>query len=99
MTDDTQSTPTTTPFKTGKNWMRGLYMLLFVAIYGVAEFLVGAIILFQFGALLLTGGTNEALRRFGRQLAAFGYEIALFLTFNSDRKPYPFSPFPEGKTD
>lgn len=82
--------------KTRSTWVRGLYMLLFVVIYGLAEFLAGAIVLFQFVLLVLTGRTNEQLRGFSGKLATFMYEIVLFLAFNSEDKPYPFGTWPDG---
>ena len=85
-----------TNVKARSTWVRGLYMVLFAVIYGVAEFLTGAIVLFQFVMLVLTGRTNEQLRGFGGKLATFMYQIVLFLTFNSEDKPYPFGPWPEG---
>jgi hypothetical protein len=75
-------------------WVRGLYMLLFVLIYGIAELLVLAIALFQFVSMLLVRRTNQRLLAFGPGLAAFIREIVLFWTYNTDTKPYPFGPWP-----
>ena len=81
---------------TEKNkWIRGLYMLLFAIIYNIAEILVAAIAAFQFVASLFTGKTNEHLVTFGHRLSIFIYQIMQFLTFNSEEKPYPFSPWPQ----
>ena len=80
---------------TDKNkWIRGLYMLLFTLIYKIAEILVTAVAAFQFVASLLTGKTNEHLMTLGQRLSIFIYQIIQFLTFNSEEKPYPFSPWP-----
>jgi len=81
---------------TDKNkWIRGLYMLLFTLIYKIAEILVTAVAAFQFVASLFTGKTNEHLMTFGQRLSIFIYQIMQFLTFNSEEKPYPFSPWPQ----
>ena len=81
---------------TDKNkWLRGLYMLLFALIYNIAEILVAAVAAFQFVASLFTGKTNEQLIAFGQRLSIFIYQIIQFLTFNSEEKPYPFSPWPQ----
>ncbi len=75
-------------------WTRGLYMLLFALIYGVAEFVLGAVVIFQFVAILVSGKTNERLRDFGGSLSTFIYQILVFLTFNSESLPFPFAPWP-----
>ncbi len=81
---------------TDKNkWIRGLYMLLFALIFNIAEILVAAVAAFQFVAFLFTGKTNEHLMIFGQRLSIFIYQIMQFLTFNSEDKPYPFSPWPQ----
>ena len=76
-------------------WIWGLYMLLFALIYNIAEMLVAAVASFQFVASLFTGKTNEHLMTFGQRLSIFIYQIIQFLTFNSEEKPYPFSPWPQ----
>ncbi|HJP17656.1 MAG TPA: DUF4389 domain-containing protein [Nitrospinota bacterium] len=81
---------------TEKNkWIRGLYMMLFALIFNIAEILVAAIAAFQFVAYLFIGKTNEQLITFGQRLSIFIYQIIQFLTFNSEEKPYPFSPWPQ----
>ncbi len=82
---------------TAKNkWIRGLYMLLFALMYNIAEILIAAVAVFQFVVSLFTGKTNEHLITFGQRLSTFIYQIMQFLTFNSEEKPYPFSPWPQG---
>jgi len=76
-------------------WLRGLFIIIFAVIYSIAEVLLTAVVVFQFLATLFTGETNARLRAFGLSLAAFIYQIASFVTFNSDEKPFPFGPWPE----
>jgi hypothetical protein len=76
-------------------WIRGLYMLLFVIAYNVAEVLLTVIVIFQFVATLITGQPNEPLQRFGRNLSAYFYQIINFLTFNDEVRPYPFADWPD----
>lgn len=82
--------------KERKTWLRGLYMLLFVIFYGVAEIVITAIVLFQFLMALFTGRTNERLLKLGQSLGTYVYQILQFLTFNSDYHPYPFGAWPKG---
>jgi hypothetical protein len=82
--------------KERKTWLRGLYMLLFVVFYSVAEIVISAIVLFQFLMALFTGTTNERLLKLGQSLGSYVYQILQFLTFNSDYHPYPFGAWPKG---
>jgi len=75
-------------------WIRGLYMLLFAFIYGVADVVVAAVVIIQFTFRLLNGETNPRLLDFGRSLSRYLYQVLLFLTFNSEEKPFPFDVWP-----
>jgi len=79
----------------GDTWKRGLYMLLFVIIYSIAEFVIAAVVLFQFLTVLFTGSTNAQVLAFGQSLSTYIYQIMRFMTFNSDVHPYPFGKWPE----
>ena len=46
-------------------WMRGVFMLLFVIAYNIAEVLIVLVALFQFVAVLITGRVNETVLRLG----------------------------------
>jgi len=75
-------------------WIRGIFMLLFGLCYSVAEVLLLAISVFQFLSALITGSTQPRLLSFGKSLSDYVYQIYLFLTFNSEERPFPFSPWP-----
>jgi Domain of unknown function (DUF4389) len=77
-----------------KTWMRGLYMLIFVVLYSVAEVVVGAVVVLQFLFTLFTGQTNARLILFGHDLSRYIYEVMLFMTFNSEELPFPFREWP-----
>ena len=49
---------------------------------------------FQFVVVLITGKQNGNLTTFGDGLSRFVYQIAKFLTFNTEDKPFPFSEWP-----
>lgn len=76
-------------------WIRALYMLLFAIVYSVAEAIIVLLAIFQFVALLITGQVNELLLRFGKNLSVFMFDMLEFQTFNSEIKPFPFSPWPD----
>lgn len=79
-----------------KTWLRGLYMLLFLIFYSVAEVVIFAVVAFQFVLTLLTAKTNDRLVKLGQSLSTYQYQILTFLTFNTNQHPYPFGPWPQG---
>ena len=76
-------------------WTRGLYILLFAVIYSVTEIVIVAVVVFQFLSTLIIGQNNQQLLRLGRSLSEFIRQILLFVTYNSDEKPFPFGDWPE----
>jgi hypothetical protein len=83
--------------KEKSTWLRGLYMLLFILFIGVAKAVVLAVIIFQFLSELVTRKTNQRLLRLGQSLSTYSYQILVFLTFNSEYRPYPFGAWPRGE--
>lgn len=75
-------------------WTRGLYILLFVIIYSIAEIVVYGVVVLQFLFTLFTGTCNTRLQELGRNLSTFIYQVFTYLTYNSDEKPFPFAPWP-----
>jgi len=82
----------------GSAWMRLLFMLLFAAIYSVAEIVLTAVVVFQFLFVLFTGRKNVRALAFGSSLAAFVYQVFRYLTYNSEERPFPFADWPSDKT-
>ena len=78
----------------GTIWQRGIYMLLFGFLLGVAKFVVFTVVVLQFLFVLFTGSPNAQLLLLGQSLSSYLYQIVLFLTFNSEGRPYPFSDWP-----
>jgi hypothetical protein len=71
-------------------WKRGLFMIVFAIISGVAKLVVTLVAVFQFITLLFKGQTNEAVIPLGQNLSTYLYQITLFLTFKTDEMPFPF---------
>lgn len=82
--------------KSESTWMRLLYTALFAIVFNIAEVVVVVVFAIQFLSRLFTGRVNERLRALGQTLAAYIYEIVLYVTFHSDERPYPFGPWPQG---
>ncbi len=72
-------------------WKRIFFMLVFSVIVGLVRILLWAIILLQVASALITGTANKNILEFGSKLSAYLYHILLFLTYNTDKLPFPFS--------
>lgn len=77
-----------------ETWFRRLMVTLFAFIYGVAEMVLVAVVVVQFGFALITRERNEKLLVFGESLSRFIFQILRFVTFNTDDKPFSFSDWP-----
>ena len=75
-------------------WTRGLYILLFVVIYNISEIVVYAVVILQFLFTLFGGDRNSQLQTLGKNLSTFIYQVFMYITYNSDERPYPFAPWP-----
>ncbi len=71
-------------------WMRLLFMLVIIFLYSVSRIVVGAVIVVQFSWVLFTSETNQKLQEFGKSLATYTNQIVLYLTFNTEERPFPF---------
>ena len=72
-------------------WKRIFFMLIYAAIGGLVRLLLWAVIILQVASALLTGKPNSNILNFGRSLSIYTYHILLFLTFNTETLPFPFS--------
>ena len=75
-------------------WLRLAYMLVFGLLSGLARLLLLVVAAIQFVLVLITGESNSNLRSFGYGLAKWTEQAFLFLSFASERKPYPFQDWP-----
>lgn len=82
-----------------KHWVRFLYMILFAFFLYIASFLMVVIVIVQFAFALLSGAENAKLRVFGRELTTYINQMLLFLTYNSDYKPFPFADWPSAPVE
>ena len=78
-----------------ETWIRLLYMVLFGFLSIVARMVIWVVAVLQFILVLVTGDGNNNLRDLGQGASKWSYQVFLFLTFNSDDKPFPFSDWPE----
>ena len=76
-------------------WLRFCFIIILSMAFGVAEIIISAVVAFQFLSSLFMGQTNDQLARFGRNLARYLQQVAVYLTFASEEIPFPFMPWPD----
>jgi len=81
-------------YKNRNVWLRGLFMLIFIFFMGVAKFVILVVAGCQFLAILFTAEENNNLLKFGKSLSVYDYQIMLYLTYNSEFKPFPMGDWP-----
>jgi hypothetical protein len=78
-------------------WLRLPYMIIFAVAFYLAAGLLFALALVQFLAKLFSGRVLEGPIGFGANLATYLGQIAQYLSYTSQEKPFPFAAFPEQK--
>lgn len=73
---------------------RILYMLLFAVVFWIVSWTLAVTAVAQLVVRLLTGRISLGLARFGGGLARYTRQIVEYLTFVTDRVPYPIGEFP-----
>ena len=76
-------------------WIRGLFIIVFGVVFHVLYIVIWLLVVFQFLTKVLTGDLNENLSGFSHSLTRFAFQILLYITFQSEVRPFPFSPWPE----
>lgn len=77
-------------------WFRLFFMLVYWCLLNVALTLFGFLLIIV--ALIRFGSKSEPVTLGGwlRSIGAFIKQTVEFLGFNSEEKPFPFQPWPEG---
>lgn len=76
-------------------WIRLAFMVLFALLIVVARIIILVIAALQFLLVLITAKDNTNLRNLGQGISKWVYQGLLFLTFNTDAKPFPFDDWPD----
>ena len=85
--------------KNTDTWLRGLFILVFGVIFYVLYGVIWLLVIFQFITKVVTGGLNQQLSDFSSSLTAFAFQILRYITFQSEERPFPFSPWPAKDAD
>lgn len=79
-----------TQVKDKGTWLRLFFMLIFGVILYSVFFVTCAVAIIQFVARLLSGKPLASLAEFNSTLADYARDLVAYLTYASDRKPFPF---------
>ena len=74
--------------------LRIVWMLVFLLVWQVAQFILGGVVLVQLGYRLFYGAPSANLMNFGDSLSQFLAQIGRFGSFHSEQKPWPFADWP-----
>jgi hypothetical protein len=88
--EESNDVPIQEHLKSKPTWLRLVFMLVFYVLGSLAAMIASVVMLLGFCWVLFTGETNDQLKRVGRSMAAYFYQIVCYLTYNSDVQPFPF---------
>ena len=79
--------------------LRVLWMLLFFVVWQVAEIALWLIALVQLIRHAITGSPCNRLREWGDSLSRYAQQVARFMTYASEEKPWPLAAWPQAQPD
>lgn len=94
MTDTPDPTPESRSPDSGGNretWARGAWMLVLLVLFSIAQTLLVATALLQFGWMLFTRKSNPNITEFGTKLGNWMAMTARYQAVASEDKPFPWS--------
>ena len=80
-------------------WTRGLFIVIFAVIFYFLYALIWLLVIFQFIMKLVTNELNQQLFNFSDSLIKYVSQILLYITFKSEERPFPFSPWPASDSE
>ncbi len=80
-------------------WIRGLFIVIFGVIFYFLYGIIWLLVIFQFLTKVVTRGLNPQLMDFSYKLTRYAMQILSYITFQSETRPFPFSPWPGERDD
>ena len=87
--DNKTGNPIEQNLKSGATWLRCLFMAVSCVLACVAIFVGSVIVVLGFFYVLFTGEANQQIKEAGQSVSTYIYNISRYLTFNTDKKPFP----------
>jgi hypothetical protein len=85
------STLESSTIEPGNFFVRLFFMMVYFLILSVVRFVLWAVLLVQVLCHLFGGGVSPGAQRVGQVVSEYIYNIWLFLTYNTNEKPFPFA--------
>ena len=86
--------------KSKSTWLRLVFMFIYAVLIGIVGMVGGFVVVLGFLWVLFTGEINQQLQQVGRSIANYIAEITLYLTYNTEQKPFPLGgEWPSGAAD
>lgn len=85
--------------KSQARWLRLLFMVGFSFAGYVSVLLIMLVAIIQIVHGFVTGESNQRLLQLSEGLNLFFFQVVQFITYNSDKKPFPFSDWPRLTSD
>ena len=71
-------------------WLRLVFMLIMGLLLWIGMIVGICVVVLQFFWVLFTGETKKELSAVGRQLGEYAREVFLYMTYNTEERPFPF---------
>jgi len=75
----------------GNFFVRLIYMVVYVVILGIVRFVLWGVLLVQIVMHLIGAQPSIGAQRVGKSVADYIYSIWLYLSYNTNDKPFPFN--------
>lgn len=85
------------PYTQDSAWLRIFFMMLFLFVYYVVQFVVFGVSIINAIFFLLTGKGSAPLLNFAHALGSYSKQVINFVTFVEEEKPFPFTDWPASK--
>ncbi len=85
----------TEQYENKSTWLRILFVALFWVVFHITQLVILAVVIGQCLFTLFSGKPNQQLMKLGENLGRYVAEILAFVTFNADKRPFPFNDFPQ----
>jgi Domain of unknown function (DUF4389) len=81
----------TDSFEPGNFFVRLIYIVVYVVILGIVRFVLWGVLLVQIVMHLIGAQPSSGAQRVGKSVADYIYRIWLYLSYNTNDKPFPFN--------
>jgi len=79
-------------------WIYFLHLILYGIAFFLCAWIIFGMVILHFILRLLTGEPNIELQKFGKSMSIYLMQIVQFASFNTDKKPFPLSEWPQNNS-